>query len=86
MQVVLETDETWSLMSVVTSCVIDRGGLSADGKAKVKRWRSDRAVGTVKMDALAEAINQALGTYLDEKTTRVIRRRGRYVSTKEAAR
>lgn len=86
MQVVLETDEAWSLMSVVTSYVIDHGGLSADGKAKVRRWRGDRAVGTVEMDALAEAINQALGTYLDEKTTRMIRRRGRYVSTKELAR
>jgi hypothetical protein len=86
MQVVLETDEAWSLMSVVTSYLIDHGGLSADGKTKVRRWRSDRALGTVEMDALAEAINQALGTYLDEKTTRMIRRRGRYLSTKEMAR
>jgi hypothetical protein len=86
MQVVLETDEAWSLMSVITAYAIDHGGLSADGKAKARRWRSDRALGTVEMDGLAEAINQALGTYLDEKTTRMIRRRGRYVSTKEAAR
>jgi hypothetical protein len=73
-------------MSVVTSYVIDHGGMSAEGKASVRRWRGDRAVGTVEMDSLAEAINGALGTYLDEKTTRMIRRRGRYVSTKEAAR
>jgi hypothetical protein len=86
MQVVLETDEAWSLMSVVTSFVIDRAGLSADGKAAVKRWRSDRAVGTMVMDALAEAVNEALGTYLDEKTRRMVRRRGRYVSSKETAR
>jgi len=83
MQVILETDEAWSLMSIITSCVIDRSGVSQDGKAKIRRWRSDRALGTVEMDDLATAFNEALGTYLDEKSARMIRRRGRYVSTKE---
>ncbi len=83
MQVVLETDEAWSLMSVIASYVIDHSGVSQDGKAKIRRWRSDRALGTVEMDDLALAFNQALGTYLDEKTTRTIRRRGRYVSTRD---
>ncbi len=83
MQVVLETDEAWSLMSVITSYVIDHSGVSQDGKSKIRRWRSDRSVGTVEMDGLAVAVNEALGTYLDEKTTRMIRRRGRYISTRE---
>ncbi len=83
MQVVLETDEAGSLMSVITSYVIDHSGVSQEGKSKIRRWRSDRAVGTVEMDDLAEALNEALGTYIDEKTVRVIRRRGRYVSTRE---
>ncbi len=86
MQVILETDEAWSLMSVITSYVIDHSGVSPDGKSKIRRWRSDRAVGTVEMDELAVAVNETLGTYLDEKTTRMIRRRGRYTSTKEGAR
>jgi len=54
-----------------------------DGKAAIRRWRSDRALGTVEMDDLALAMNEALGTLIDEKTTRMIRRRGRYVSTHE---
>ena len=83
MQIVLETDEAWSLMSVITSYIIDHSGVSQRGKASVRRWRGDRAVGTVEMDDLAVAVNGALGTYLDEKTTRMIRRRGRYVSTRE---
>jgi len=83
MQIVLETDEAWSLMSVITSYVIDHSGVSAEGKQRVRRWRSDRAVGTVEMDDLAVAINQALGMVIDEKTVRMIRRRGRYVSTRE---
>ncbi len=86
MQVVLETDEAWSLMSVITSYVIDHSGVSQDGKSKIKRWRSDRAAGTVEMDDLAVAVNQTLDTYLDEKMTRTVRRRGRYVSRRKATR
>jgi len=86
MQVILETDEAWSLMTLITSFIIDRAGLSGEGRAKVRRWRADRALGTVEMDQLALAMNQALGNYLDEKTTRQIRMRGRYISTKDLAR
>ncbi len=86
MQIVFETDEAWSLMSIITSYVVDHSGVSQDGKAKMRRWRSDRALGTVEMDDLATAFNEALGTHLDEKTARMIRRRGRYISTKDTAR
>ncbi len=81
MQIVLETDEAWSLMSVITSYVIDNSGLSQDGKQRVRRWRTDRALGTVEMDQLAVAMNGALGTFIDEKTARLVRQRGRYIST-----
>ncbi|MDP2676018.1 MAG: hypothetical protein Q8Q00_14135 [Dehalococcoidia bacterium] len=83
MQIVLETDEAWSLMSVIASHVIDNSGVSQDGKSAIRRWRNDRALGTVEMDDLAVATNEALGTYLDEKTARMVRRRGRYSSTRE---
>ena len=83
MQIVVETDEAWSLMSVIASHVIDNSGASQDGKSAIRRWRNDRALGTVEMDDLAVAMNEALGTYLDEKTARMVRRRGRYVSTRE---
>lgn len=83
MQIVLETDEAWSLMSIITSHVIDHSSVSQDGKSAIRRWRNDRAPGTVEMDDLAVAINEALGTYLDEKTTRMVRRRGRYISTRD---
>jgi hypothetical protein len=84
MQVILETDEAWSLMSLIVSQMIDHAGASAAGKAALRRWRTDRAVGTVEMDDLALALNEALGGTIDEKTTRMIRRRGRYVSSREA--
>lgn len=83
MHVVLDVDEAWSLMSIITSYVIDQGGMSQDGKQKVRRWRTNRAEGTVEMDDLAVAVNEAMGSYLDEKMTRLIRRRGRYITSKE---
>lgn len=85
MHVVLETDEAWSLMTLISAYVIDHSAISQDGKQRVRRWRADRAQGTVEMDRLAVAMNQALGTFIDEKTTRLIRQKGRYVSTKELA-
>jgi hypothetical protein len=84
MQVILETDEAWSLMSLIVSQIIDHAGASPDGKVALRRWRTDRAVGTVEMDDLALALNEALGNTIDEKTTRMIRRRGRYISSREA--
>lgn len=83
MHVVLETDEAWALMTVIVSYVIDHGGMSQDGKQKARRWRTSRAEGAVEMDELAVSMNEALGSYLDEKMTRLIRRRGRYISSKE---
>jgi len=41
------------------------------------------APGTVELGDLTVEFNDALGSTLDEKTTRLIRRRGRYVSSHE---
>ncbi len=83
MQIILELDEAWSLMSIITSYVIDNAGVSQEGKQAVRRWRTACASGTVEMDRLALALNEALGTYLDEKTTRMVRQKGRYQSVRE---
>jgi hypothetical protein len=85
MQIILEVDEAWSLMTVITSYAIDKSGVSQDGKQAIRRWRTDRASGTVEMDQLAIAMNEALGTHLDEKTARMIRQKGRYQSVREKA-
>jgi predicted ABC-type ATPase len=86
MQVILEIDEAWSLMSLIVSQLIDHTGVSGEGKTTLRRWRTDHAVGMVEMDDLALALNEALGNVMDEKTTRMIRRRGRYISSREAGR
>lgn len=83
MQIVLDVDEAWSLMTLMVSQMIDRAGVSPDGKAKLRRWRTDRATGTAEMGELTLDMNEALGSTLDEKTTRLIRQKGRYVSSRE---
>jgi hypothetical protein len=83
MQVILESDEAWGIMTLVVSQVLDQVELSDEGKAAVRRWRSDRNDGTAEMADLTVSMNEALGTVLDEKTTRLIRRKGWYVSTRE---
>jgi hypothetical protein len=85
MQVILDVDEAWSLMTVIVSQMIDKAGLSPEGKARLRKWRSDHAVGTAEMAELTIDMNEALGSTLDEKTTRLIRRKGYYVSSKEVS-
>ena len=83
MRLILEPDEAWSIMTLVVAQVLDQAELSDEGKAAIRRWRSDRHEGTVEVADLTVALNEVLGTTLDEKTTRLIRRKGWYVSTKE---
>ena len=83
MQVVIEQDEAWSLMSVVTSYMIDNGGLTAIGKAAVRQWRTNHDRDSLATADLTTAMNEALGTYTEVKTNRTIRRTGRYTRKTE---
>jgi hypothetical protein len=85
MQVILETDEAWSIMTLVVSQVMDQVDLSDEGRAVLRRWRSDRGEATGEMADLTVSMNEVLGTTLDERTQRLIRRKGWYVSSKEGA-
>jgi hypothetical protein len=72
-------------MTLVVSQVIDGVDLSDEGRAALRRWRSDHNEGTAEIAELTVSMNESLGTVLDERTTRLIRRKGWYVSTKEGA-
>ena len=85
MQIILEPDEAWSIMTLVVSQVLDQTELSDEGKTAVRRWRSDRNDGTSEMAELTVSMNETLGTVLDEQMTKLIRRKGWYVSSKEQA-
>ncbi|MCH8201314.1 MAG: hypothetical protein IIB85_05270 [Chloroflexi bacterium] len=74
----MEEDEARSLLAVITSYVLDNSGVSQDAKARVRQWRTDHAEGTVKMAALTDGMNDAVGAYIDARTDRQVRARGRY--------
>ncbi len=81
MRLILEADEAWSIMTLVVSQVLDGVALSDEGRAAARRWRTDRADGSEAMALLAEQMNEALGNLIDERPRRLIRRKGRYVSS-----
>ena len=85
MQVILESDEAWSIMSLVVSQVLDQVELSDEARAALRKWRTNHEDGTGEMADLTVSMNETIGTVLDERTTRLIRRKGWYVSTKEEA-
>jgi hypothetical protein len=60
-QIALDLDETWSVMSLIVSQVVDGIKLSSEGHDAVKKWRSDYTDGSAQMQALAEEMNAALG-------------------------
>jgi len=82
MQIILDTDEAWSIMSLVVSQVLDQAELSDEGKAELRKWRTEHNEGTAEMSDLTVSMNESIGTVLDETTTRLVRRQGWYVSTK----
>jgi hypothetical protein len=85
MQVILEPDEAWSIMSLVVSQVLDQVDLSDEGRAAIRKWRQERNEGTAEISELTVSMNESLGSVLDERTARLIRRKGWYVSTREGA-
>ena len=60
MRIALDPDETWSVMSLIVSQVVDGIELSSEGLEAVKKWRSDYTDGSAQMQALAEEMNTAL--------------------------
>ena len=79
MRLILEADEAWSIMTLVVSQVLDGIELSDDARAAVRKWRTERADGTEAMNRLAEELNEALGNVMDERTRKLIRRKGGYI-------
>ena len=76
MNVVLSVDEVHAVLTLVTSQVLDHVDLSPEAKEAIRTWRRDRNLGSKELDAFAEVMNKSIGTYIDENTTRMLRRRG----------
>lgn len=77
MNVVLNTEEAHAVLSLVTSSVLDHVDISEEAKEKVRVWRRDHTIGTVELDGFTERLNEAVGNFIDERTRRMMRQRGK---------
>jgi hypothetical protein len=76
MNVILNVDEVQAVVALVTSQVLDHVELSDGAREAVRLWRREHDLGTKGLDEFGERFNAALGTHIDEQTTRYLRRRG----------
>ena len=82
MQVILDEDETGVIMGLVVSQILDQVELSDEARATLQQWRTERKTGTTELADVTVTLNESLGTVLDEATTKLIRRKGRYISSR----
>lgn len=78
MRLILDEEETWSLMTLITAQVLDQVELSDEAVKAIRDWRGGIVEGNAAMEAIAEGVNEALGNTIDEELTRTIRRRDYY--------
>ncbi len=78
MRLILDEEETWSLMTLITAQVLDQVELSDEAVKAIRDWRSTVVEGNAAMEAVANGVNEALGNTLDEELTRTVRRRDYY--------
>lgn len=78
MQLILDEEETWSLMTLITAQVLDQVELSDEAVKAIRDWRAGVVEGNSAMEEVANGVNEALGNTIDEALTRQIRRRDYY--------
>ena len=84
MNVILDVDDVSTVISLETSQVLDNVEHSEKGSDAVREWRRDRDPGSIGLDEYAESFNEAIGGVIDERSTRMLRKRGKQrVSARE---
>ena len=78
MRLILDEEETWSLMTLITAQVLDQVELSDEAVKAIRDWRAGVVEGNSAMEAVATGVNEALGNTIDEELTRQVRRRDYY--------
>ena len=75
MRLILDEEETWSLMTLITAQVLDQVELSDEAVKAIRDWRAGVVEGNSAMEEVANGVNEALGNTIDAELTRQIRRR-----------
>ncbi len=76
MNVLLNVDEAHAVITRVTSNALDDITLSDAARDAIREWRKNRTIGTRELDEFTVTLNEAVGNYIDERTTRRLRLRG----------
>jgi hypothetical protein len=77
MNVVLNTDEVQTIVALVSANILDHVELADETKRQIRDWRRERDVGTLGLDGFTVKLNEAIGNHIDERTTRMLRKRGK---------
>lgn len=77
MNVVLNTDEAHHVLTLVSAQLLDNVELSEESRELIQGWRRDRSPGSSGLDEFTLFLNERLGNYIDERTTRMMRTKGR---------
>ena len=77
MNVVLNADESHVVMTLVSSLLLDNVELSDENRKLIRDWRRERDPGNRALDEFTVFLNERLGNYIDERTTRMMRVRGK---------
>jgi hypothetical protein len=78
MHVILDEQEAWSFISLVTALVIDQAEMSEESVEAIREWRTKLSEGSPEMGVFAEGLNEALGEKIDDELKKQIRRRDYY--------
>lgn len=81
MIVLLQEQEAWSLMMLVSAVAIDNSGITEEGKEAIRRWRSERGEKSPALEDLTDALNAAMNAHIDTKFTRRRKVRGKRAET-----
>ena len=77
MNVILNYDDAHILVTLVSAQILDHVDLSPKGRKLIEEWRRDRNLGTSAMDDFTVFLNERIGNYVDERTTRMMRTKGK---------
>ena len=77
MNIVLNADESHVVLTLVSALLLDNVELSEKSRKQIRDWRRERDPGNRELDEFTIALNERLGNHIDERTTRMMRVKGK---------
>ena len=78
MHIVLDQEEAWSFMTLVTAQILDQVEISQAGEVVVREWRTKLEDGSEPLRRFSDDLNTSLRDTIDKQLTRTVRHRDYY--------